>query len=55
MEDEGYLLFRELIDPDVVLAARREILLKYATVGEIDSINHPLMDAIQSDDAFIEK
>lgn len=55
MADEGYLLFRRLIPPDVVLEARREILLKYATVGETDSINHPLMDAIQSNHSAIDK
>lgn len=55
MADAGYLFFRRLIDPGVVLRARREILLKYATVGEIDSINHPLMDAIQSAHSFIDQ
>ncbi|MEM8954797.1 MAG: phytanoyl-CoA dioxygenase family protein [Verrucomicrobiota bacterium] len=55
INEEGYLLFRGLIDREEVLAARREILLKYATVGEIDSINHPLMDAIQSEDTAIDK
>ena len=55
MADDGYLLFRRLIAPAVVLEARREILLKYATVGEIDSINHPVMDAIQSDHSSIDK
>ncbi|HMQ53734.1 MAG TPA: phytanoyl-CoA dioxygenase family protein, partial [Anaerolineae bacterium] len=55
MTEEGYLFFRGLIAPDEVLAARREILLKYAIVGEIDSINHPLLDAIQSEQTFIDK
>ncbi len=55
MADEGYLFFRSLIDPETVLEARREILLKYATVGEIDAISHPLMDAIQSEQTFIDK
>jgi ectoine hydroxylase-related dioxygenase (phytanoyl-CoA dioxygenase family) len=55
MEDEGYLFFRSLIDPDVVLEARREILLKYAIVGEIDGINHPVLEAIQSETSFIDK
>ena len=55
MADEGYLFFRGLINRDAVLEARQEILLKYAIVGEIDSINHPLMDAIQSDNTFIDK
>jgi hypothetical protein len=55
MVSDGYLFFRRLIDPETVLAARREILLKYAIVGEIDSHNHPLMDAIQSDVSFIDQ
>jgi ectoine hydroxylase-related dioxygenase (phytanoyl-CoA dioxygenase family) len=55
MRDAGYLFFRELLDPEVVLRARREILLKYATVGEIDGINHPVTDAIQSDHTFIDQ
>ena len=55
MEAEGYLFFRGLIDPDVVLEARREVLLKYAIVGEIDGINHPVLDAIQSETSFIDK
>jgi hypothetical protein len=52
---DGYLLLRGLLDRDAVLAARREILLKFAIVGEIDSINHPLMDGIQSTETFIDK
>ncbi len=55
MEEEGYLFFRRLIEPSVVLEARKEVLLKYATVGEIDGINHPVMDAIQSDTSFIDQ
>lgn len=55
MADEGYLFFRRLIDPEIVLAARREILLKYAIVGEIDAINHPLMEAIQSEHSFVDQ
>ncbi|WP_224388947.1 phytanoyl-CoA dioxygenase family protein [Pseudonocardia sp. ICBG1293] len=51
MTEDGYLLFRDLIDADVVLEARREILLKMAIVDEIDCINHDVMDAIQSDRA----
>src|SRR5438105_1187053 len=42
MAEDGYLFFRGLIDRDDVIEARREILLKYAVIGEIDSINHPL-------------
>lgn len=52
---DGYVFFRQLIDRDVVLRARREILLKYATAGEVDSINYPLMDAIQSGYSFLDK
>ena len=55
MEDDGYLLFRDFLDRDVVLKAREEILLKYAIVGEIDSINFPLMDAIHSENTFIDQ
>lgn len=55
MATEGYLFWRGLIGRDEVLEARREILLKYATIGEIDSINYPLMDAIQSEQTFIDK
>src|ERR1041385_2435172 len=55
MEEDGYLLFRNFLDREVVLKAREEILLKYAVVGEIDAINHPLMDAIYSDHSFIDK
>jgi ectoine hydroxylase-related dioxygenase (phytanoyl-CoA dioxygenase family) len=53
MADDGYLLLRGLIDRGTVLEARRELLLKYATVGEIDSINRPLMDGIQSEQTFV--
>ncbi|MEM1128599.1 MAG: phytanoyl-CoA dioxygenase family protein [Bacteroidota bacterium] len=55
MADDGYLFFRRLLDPEVVLRARREILLKYAIVGEIDSIRYPLMEAIQSEHSFIDQ
>jgi hypothetical protein len=53
--DRGYLLLRGLIDREAVLAAREEILFKYAIVGEIDAVNHPLMDAVQGGDSVIEK
>lgn len=55
MADEGYLFFRGLLGRETVLEARREILLKYATVGEIDGINHPVTDAIYSENTFIDK
>ncbi|MBV7333008.1 phytanoyl-CoA dioxygenase family protein [Chloroflexi bacterium TSY] len=45
MRDEGYLFFRGLLDRKEVLEARREILLKYATIGEIDP-RCDVMDAI---------
>lgn len=46
MATHGYLLFRQLIDPGTVLEARREILLKYAAIGEIDD-RHDIMEARQ--------
>jgi ectoine hydroxylase-related dioxygenase (phytanoyl-CoA dioxygenase family) len=55
ISDDGYLLFRNLIERDVVLAARREILLKYAIVGEIDSNTHDVMEAIQQSPSFIDQ
>lgn len=55
MSDDGYLMFRGFLDRDKVLEARREIMLKFATVGEIDSINHPYMDGIKSETSFIDK
>ena len=48
LHERGYLFFRRLIDPEVVLAARREILLKYAIIGEIDD-RFPIDDAIAGD------
>ena len=36
VQTQGYLFFRRLLPADVVLDARREILLKYAVLGEID-------------------
>lgn len=45
MAEQGYLFFRGLLDPSIVLDARREILLKYAIIGEIDD-RHPLDDAV---------
>ena len=47
-EAEGHLLMRGLVPPEMVLAAREEILTKYAVVGEIDD-RHPIMDAIAGD------
>jgi hypothetical protein len=45
MAEEGYLLLRGYLDPEVVLAARREIFEKWAEIGAID-LSHPLMEAI---------
>lgn len=53
MAEEGYLFFRGLVDRDKVLRARKEILLKYAVVGEIDGINHDVMDSILQEQSFI--
>ncbi|AJQ97781.1 phytanoyl-CoA dioxygenase family protein [Gynuella sunshinyii] len=53
MDEEGYLFFPGLIEREKVLKARREILLKYATIGEIDSINHDVMDSILQKKSFI--
>lgn len=54
MEEDGYLLIRGLLDPEAVLRARQEILLKFAIIGEIDDTNFPLMDAIYSQNSFRE-
>ena len=55
METDGYWLIRGLVERDVVLAARREILLKYAVIGEIDSIDHPLMEGVYGSDSTIDQ
>lgn len=47
-ETDGYLYLSRLIDPELVLAAREELLLKYAMLGEIDD-RHPLLDGIAGD------
>ncbi|MEM9041193.1 MAG: phytanoyl-CoA dioxygenase family protein [Actinomycetota bacterium] len=52
MAEHGHLFFRELLDPDVVLAARHEILSKYAILGEVDD-RHPIDDAIAGDRAGV--
>jgi hypothetical protein len=52
MASHGYLFFRGLIDPVVVLEARKEVLLKYAILGEIDD-RHPIDDAIAGDGAGV--
>ena len=48
MAERGHLFFRELLDPARVLAARTEVLQKYAILGEIDD-RHPIDDAIAGD------
>ena len=52
MDEEGYLFFRGLLPRDEVLRARREILLQYAAIGELDP-KAPLMDAIYSEDSAV--
>jgi hypothetical protein len=47
IKDNGYLFLRGFLDPAEVLAAREEILLKYAIIGEIDA-EYPLDDAVYS-------
>lgn len=55
IKEDGYLLFRGLLDREAVLTARREIMLKFAVVGEIDSVNHSAMEGIQSEDSYIDQ
>lgn len=52
MQDQGYLFFRDLLPREQVMAARREILLKYATIGEIDT-RQPLLNAVHGDDSAV--
>jgi ectoine hydroxylase-related dioxygenase (phytanoyl-CoA dioxygenase family) len=52
MDDRGHLFLRELLDPDVVSAARIEVLRKYAILGEIDD-RRPIDDAIAGDGAGV--
>ncbi len=44
-QDDGHVLLRGLLDRDKVLAAREELLLKYAILGEVDD-RYPIMDGI---------
>jgi len=55
MQHDGYLLFRGLISPHVVRAARQEIMLKYAVIGEIDGINHAPVEGIQRETSFADQ
>ena len=48
MADRGHLFLRRLLDPGIVLAARHEVLQKYAILGEIDD-RYPVDDAIAGD------
>ncbi len=52
LDERGYLFFRRLLEPAIVLEARREVLLKYAILGEIDD-RHPLDDAVAGDGAAV--
>ena len=47
MRDEGYLLFRGLLNRDEVMAARMSMLEKLAAEGHID-LNYPLADGVAS-------
>ena len=55
MAEDGYLFFRRFFDPELVLAARREILLKYAIIGEVDSTDHPLIDGILQEPSYVDQ
>jgi hypothetical protein len=46
MATDGYLLFRGLLNRVDVLEARREILLKYAIAGEVESVSAPVELAV---------
>lgn len=52
-ERDGYIFIRGLIDRSLVMKAREEILYKYAIVGEIDCINHDVMDGVLRDESYI--
>ncbi len=47
-EADGFVYLPGLLDADLVLAARRELLLKYATLGEVDD-RQPIMEAVAGD------
>jgi len=51
MNEDGYLLIRNLIDPKLVLKARYEILMKFAIIGEIDQ-NYPIYEGIHSNRSY---
>ncbi len=52
MEQQGYLYFPGLLDPDLVQRARDEVLWKYAIIGEIDD-RRPIDDAVAGDRAAV--
>ncbi len=52
MTERGHLFFRGLLPAERVLAARTEVLQKYAILGEVDD-RHPVDDAIAGDRAGI--
>ncbi|MCS5612531.1 MAG: hypothetical protein NZ961_19075, partial [Candidatus Poribacteria bacterium] len=45
MKQDGYLLLREVLDQNTVIEARRELVEKLDSIGDIDH-NYPLIDAI---------
>jgi len=55
MDRDGYLYLKGLIPRDLVLAAREEILLKFAIVGEIDAVNHPVLDGVLSGESWADQ
>jgi hypothetical protein len=46
--EDGYLYIPGFHDPELVMEVRRELLLKFATVGEVDD-RYPLLDGIEGD------
>jgi ectoine hydroxylase-related dioxygenase (phytanoyl-CoA dioxygenase family) len=48
LAEQGYLFFRRLLDTDTVLAARHEILTKFAILGEVDD-RYPIDEAVAGD------
>jgi hypothetical protein len=46
--DDGHVFLRGLLDPATVLAAREELLLKYAVLGEVDD-RYPITEGIAGD------
>ncbi|MGH1491264.1 MAG: phytanoyl-CoA dioxygenase family protein [Acidimicrobiales bacterium] len=45
---DGYLFLPGLLDSELVIEARQELLLKYAMLGEVDD-REPLLDAVAGD------